>query len=170
MIIIFIIIAIPVGKIIIEKNYLDELNRNINVGSLQLLTTIEGNIEKNSNYIEDGGFGARYFYQIDGEFSFVYSGYPDVLDSYRLTEIHVKSMNHSIFGTTIGNESVDVQNAMNSFGYKQSTHGPDFHGSSQSYIYFIKGKIGITYYLKENNIVESILIRLETTNKDNVVF
>jgi len=164
------ILVILVGKMSIETSYVNELNENVDVDGLQLLTTVESNAEQHSNYDEEGGWGGRFFHQMDGDYSIVYSGYPDVMDSYKLTDIHMKSVKHSVFDITIGSKADAVYTVMNSNGYKKDRHGPSFHGSSQTNYYFTKGKIGIAFYLKEDNTVESILIRLNSTNKMGVVF
>lgn len=161
-IIAIIIISIAILKNIIQMTYISELNRNIEIDNLQLLTPIENSKEiDNPNYYEIGGFGGRFFHQVNDEYYIVYGGYPDVLDKLKLTNIRLQAGDYSIYGLKIGSDIIDVENIMKSHGYKSRIEGP--------YYYYNKGNISIVFYTN-NDMVLSFSIELISTNKKDVVF
>lgn len=146
-----------------ERENISKLNQSLDIDGIQILTAIEYNKEDgNPNYYEEGGFGGRFFHQIDNEFYIVYSGHPDVLDDFKLTDVRVKKGNYSVFGLKIGSDINHVKDIMSSNRYEIKIEGQNYR--------FKKGDISIVFYTDNDGVVLSFLIQVTSTNKDNVVF
>lgn len=98
---------------------------------------------------------------MDEKLTIVYSGFPDVLDDYKLTSIRVNSGLYSVYDLSIGDDMVTVQNTMTSFGYEEIVGGST---------YYRREKLVVSFRKDYKGQVESFYIELESTNKDDVVF
>lgn len=145
------------------KGVIHSINFNMDIDGAVLLAAIDDADQlTNPNYRELGGFGARYFEHLDDRLTLVYSGFPDVLDDYKLTNISVKSGPYSVYGLSIGEKIEVVQNTMTSSGYKEIIGGATY--------YYRRGKLVVTFRKDYKGQVESFSIEVESTNKDDVVF
>lgn len=145
------------------KGIIHSINFNMDIDGAVLLTPIDDADQlTNPNYRELGGFGARYFEHLDERLTLVYSGFPDVLDDYKLTSIRVNSGPYSVYGLSIGDDMVTVQNTMTSSGYEEIIGGSTY--------YYRRGKLVVSFRKDYKGLVESFYIEVESTNKDDVVF
>lgn len=161
-----ILIAIVfISKLYSEKAQFDELNSHVDIYGFHLLDQYNESLGDNPNYYEIGGFGGLFYSHVNDEIQIVYSGYPDVLDDYRLTALDVKAGMSSVFGIGLGSTFETMEKTMESYGYEMNEEDTSEH----SYLYE-KGKISIRFVLDDNRLVDSFYIDVLTTNKKDIVF
>ncbi len=127
------------------------------------LAVLEEELGDITEYEYLGGFGC---YRLEkDDISYEIRGFPDVLDDYRTTAVHFTSSAFSIYGIHVGDAyTEEIADIILSFDFMEAeTTDPD------RYIQFENDKFSIHFTL-ENGIITEISARLESTNKNNVVF
>lgn len=163
--IIFVIIAMTIAllKYVEEKGAHTMLNVGVHIDSVQFLTPIEENLQElNSDYQEDGGFGGRYFTRTDDSLLVVYSGYPDVRDDWKLTQVRIYDPPYSVFELSVTTSIDKVVETMEQKNYNLEIIGSKY--------YYTKGDIEIVFRTDYDDTVSSINIEFKATNKDEIVY
>lgn len=93
---------------------LDELNRESELPFA--LIQPETELGDTGGYDEWQGFGCRGIYNDDVDVTL--SGWPDVQDSYHVTDMHLLSPRYSILGLRVGDAAKSAEELLKSMGYK----------------------------------------------------
>lgn len=118
--------------------------------------------------VEDGyahieAFGC-YLLEND-DIRFCLSGYPDVLDDYHVTQIDLLSDKYHIYGYTLSDSAQEVVEHLTSVGFKKD------EALSSSYNQTVMAKSGVFIRIgSAADVIYSLIIQLEVTNEENVVF
>lgn len=131
------------------------LNSDLPIG----IGILEGDFPDISAYERTDGFGC---YELAGN-GIVYgiSGFPDVTDDYRTTNITITSAEFSVFGISVGDRfSEETENILRKAGLTKN---------EDRILSFEKGKLSITFQLK-GEMIQSIRIYLSSTNRRGVHF
>ena len=127
------------------------------------LAVLEEELGDISEYEYLGGFGC---YRLEKEdISYEIGGFPDVVDNYRTTAVHFTSSAYAIYDIRIGDAyTEEIADKMMELDFmKAETTNPE------RYIRFENDELSIHFTL-ENGIITEISARLESTNKNHVVF
>lgn len=143
------------------KQMIDEFNDH---ASLPFgLAIPEENLGDITEFEYIGGFGCYLLEKED--ISYEISGFPDVLDDYHTTAIRFTSSAYAIYGIHTGDiYTKNLADRMMDFDFmKAETTNPERD------IRFENDKLSIHFTL-ENGIITEIYARLESTNKNHVIF
>lgn len=141
---------------------IDELNGNSNLDFE--MTAYESKLESAEGYESYPGFGCKSYRSSDGLTIYTVSGFPDCLDSYRLTGFSTSDPKYNIYGIYVG---MDLENASEIL--KEQKYRKVEEDSEIDRIDFRRGKVTIRLFYK-NNEISTLDVFLRTTNKKNVVF
>ena len=143
------------------KRIISEFNQN---ASLPFALAIsDDSLGDVSEYTYCGGFGC---YALEKEgIAYGISGFPDVIDDYHITSVTLTSSAYAVYGIRTGDAySESIEDIMRSFDFKtvKATDTNDLKA-------FGNDKLLVQFTLEEN-IITSIYVHLETTNKHKIVF
>lgn len=139
---------------------LDELNRNSELPFA--LTQPEAELGDTSGYWESWGFGCRGLHNDD--VYILLSGWPDVLDDYRVTDIHLLSPQYAIFGLRVGDAAERAAEVLEPRGYELV---PDVRGWGDTY--YIKD--GVIIHLEyHGETISDLTAYVQSTNVEDVDF
>ncbi|MDR1093922.1 MAG: hypothetical protein LBL66_07220 [Clostridiales bacterium] len=139
-----------------NEKYIRALNENFN-GEFQFATAVPENESLGGGFIYEPGFGCYTLNSADGLTNYTVSGYPDCLDGYKVTSFHTEDGKYKLFGFSVGDTRESAEAALTAQGY-----------TAREQDLYVLGKIRFTLFGQEN--IESISVRLETTNKQGVDF
>lgn len=141
---------------------IDDLIQNSNLDFK--LTEDEANLDYSDKYEIMGGFGCYSLLSEDGLTKYTVSGYPDCLDEYKLTGFSTNDSKYSIYGIQVGGDPENALTLLEEYSYKKVEEK-----SNLTVSVFKRGKVFIQIFA-ENDIIKSLSIYLDITNKKNVVF
>lgn len=143
-------------------NEIEELNKNSNLDFE--MTAYESQLESAEGYESFPGFGCNSFRSSDELTTYTVSGFPDCLDSYRLTGFSTSDPKYNIYGIHVGMDLESVSAILKEQKYQRIEEDNDI-----SRLDFSRGKVTIRLF-HNNNEISSMSVFLKTTNKNNVVF
>lgn len=166
--IIFIFLIIIAITILIYLNryyYIKQANKNMQMNGLELLISesdIQYKLDKDFNVL--GGFGGEFYDSKDGKMSIIFSGFPDVLDKWVLTDIKTSNSNCSFYGINIGDSFNKAEEILYDINFSEIETNREYIKT------FKKRKLIVTFTITDHKKIKEMEIKLESTNKKNVVF
>lgn len=140
---------------------LDELDRNSELPFA--LTQPEAELGDTSGYGEWQGFGCWGIYNDDVDVTL--SGWPDVLDSYHVTGMHLLSSRYSVLGLRVGDAAERAEELLESMGYKPL---PEVVRGSGDTCYTRDGVLINLEYQGET--ISGLTVYVQSTNVEDVDF
>lgn len=145
--------------------YISQINKNINAGDVKLLNKYEDlkeTLEK--DFIENPGFGGTFYTNEKDSINIVFSGFPDVTKGYLLTDIEFSDSKYFLYGIKVGDNAAKASEIIKANGFH-------FVKNTNTYeLMFKKDKISVSFEINVSQVIEKIKIKLQSTNKHNVVF
>lgn len=167
-VIIFILLFILIITILFYSsryNYIKQANNNMQMNDLKLLMNEKDIQDKlNEEFHVLGGFGGEFYESKDGKMSIIFSGFPDVLDKWVLTDIKTSNSNCSLYGINIGDSFNKATEILYDINFSE------INTNREHIKVFKKRKLIITFTITNEKKIKEIEIKLESTNKENVVF
>jgi len=142
-------------------NAIDEINAAMSLPFK--LTLPEKDLEYDDEYTMEPGFGC-YVLRKDGLIIFV-SGWPDVTDSYHVTEYRITGSDYGVFGISIGSALDDGVAVFESCGYTG-----DETEAGRRYDFRKNEQVSIALFADTEGFIDEIWLTAITTNKDDIVF
>lgn len=143
-----------------RERALDELNRNSELPFA--LTQPEAELGDTSGYGEWQGFGCWGIHNDDVDVTL--SGWPDVLDSYHVTDMHLLSPRYSVLGLRVGDAAERAAEVLEPRGYELV---PDVRGWGDTY--YIKD--GVIIHLEyHGETISDLTAYVQSTNVEDVDF
>jgi hypothetical protein len=166
MLIFILSIAILGYKIASSDAYINKANEKMDIDGFKLLMKESPSKDmQGKGFSNIGGFGCTpYENQKDG-LRITFSGFPDVLDEYVLTDIETTNPNYNFYDIRVGDDIKRAENILINNGFSRN----DVNNSS-NYSQFNNKKLVITFTLDEEAKIKTIRIFLASTNKQKVVF
>lgn len=140
-----------------------ELNQNSNLDFE--MVAYQSEIESAEGYTAYPGFGCSSFRSSDELTTYTVSGFPDCLDSYRLTGFSTSDPKYNVYGIHVG---MDLESAIAIL--KDQKYKKIEEDSSTYTLKFSRGKVTIRLSHDSQNEICALDVYLKTTNKKNVVF
>lgn len=140
---------------------LDELDRNSELPFA--LTQPEAELGDTSGYGEWQGFGCWGIYNDDVDVTL--SGWPDVLDSYHVTDMHLLSPRYSALGLRVGDAAERAEELLESMGYKPL---PEVVWGSGDTCYTRDGVLINLEY--QGEAISGLTVYVQSTNVEDVDF
>lgn len=135
-----------------------ELNQNSTVPLPMAMP--ESELTDVSDYERMEGFGC---YTLENEdLSITFSGYPDVLDAYHVTEYRIKSDEYHLFGLQTGCDLTDADQIMAEYGYSLTEENDWQHC-------YEKNGVQIVLEVADRQ-VSGFSVYVDTANHENVQF
>jgi hypothetical protein len=146
--------------------YIDKANENMDMGELKLLMKpISPEKMKDKGFSDMGGFGCYPYENTKDGLEIIFSGFPDCVNEYVLTNINTTSTNYHFYGIHIGDDAKKAEDILISNGFSKVNENSD-----NKYIQFKKRKMVVSFPLNEEGKIKEIIIVLQSTNKQGVVF
>ncbi|MDE7261121.1 MAG: hypothetical protein K2N78_03530 [Oscillospiraceae bacterium] len=144
----------------LRERAIGQLNRNSDLPfSLILPETELGDV---SAYSRGGGWGCWSLFNEDADITL--SGWPDVLDSYCVTDIRLRTAKYSVFGLRVGDTAARAGELLEPKGYELV---PDVRGWGDAY--YLKDGVIIHLELSGEEITE-LTVYVQSTNLEGVDF
>lgn len=145
--------------------HITNANKHLDTGIIKLLIKeedIKDMLEQKFTVIP--GFGGKgYSNEVEG-IEIDFSGFPDVLDNYVLTAIKTTNPKHAFYGIHPGDNADNATKNIMKNGFVK------LESTDQHQYRYEKGKILVNLYVNSEAKIEKIIIHLQSTNKENVVF
>jgi hypothetical protein len=144
-------------------NHISEVNKYIKIGEFKLLSekeTVKALLDE--KFANEPGFGGEsYFNEAEG-IKIEFSGFPDVIDKYVLTEIATTNSQHSLYDIHPGDENSKAEQVLIENAFEKSK---DINRHT-----FKRGRISVSLQISDEGKIQVITISLESSNKNNVIF
>jgi hypothetical protein len=143
--------------------YIAQANKHLNMGEIKLLEK-EENIKAMLivKFTPNPGFGLRGYISEKEGIEIRFSGFPDVIDKYVLTDIETTNPRHSFYDIHIGEDVDKAVEVLRKNGFRTSE-------KTGQYTYK-KDRLLVSIDVGSDNKIEKISIQLESTNRLRVVF
>lgn len=144
-----------------DKNemYIQDLNDNFN-GEFKFAEAVQDE-SSDESFLHVPGFGGYSLESVDGLTAYDIGGYPDCLDDAKVIRFETENAKYKIFGFSVGDSMTDGKVSLTGHDYTVSE-------TLQTGVIYTLGKIRICF--SGGDIINSISIILEVTNKKGVVF
>lgn len=166
LIVVFISIIILIWQLLNTNDYIMQANKNMDMHGLSLLIkedTIKGLL--NERFSSTGGFGCKPYSSESDAVEIVFSGFPDALDDYKLTGITTTNPDYHFYGIHIGDTAGAAMDILSKNDFSKQNMNV-----SKENVSFKKGKLYVSLTVDNESKITKISIKLESTNKKNVVF
>ena len=149
-----------------KNNYINEANDHIDMNGLKLLM-IENDVKSilDKKFLSMGGFGCKPYINKNDGIEIVFSGFPDVLDNYKLTSIITTNESYHFYDINIGGTTENAISILTKNGFKSISAE-----NRKDNINFKKGKLNVSLTSDIQSKIIKITLNLESTNKKKVVF
>lgn len=150
----------------LRERAIDQLNKNSDLP--YALTLPKAELGDASAYWQGGGWGCESIY--DDDIDMLLSGYPDCLDEYHITEIHLLTPKYSIFGLRVGDAPERAGELLEPKGYELV---PDVRGWGVEAYYLKDGvflHLEFGYQEDGQQVISGLTAYVLTTNVENVDF
>ncbi len=147
-------------------DYVDELNENFN-GEYKFgeVAPSEDEYERDGFTYSPGWFGAEEVKSLDEKTTYLFGGYPDVLDSYKVIELNTTDQKYKVFKEIgVGTNIIQASSVLMNNDYLGR------YNDINSNYFYTKGRISVNLTVSLDGEIVSLLIRLHSTNVEGVVF
>ncbi|MDR1820813.1 MAG: nucleotidyltransferase family protein [Oscillospiraceae bacterium] len=127
-----------------------------------------GAFAQDSDYEFSPGFGCEFYTSLSARIT--RSGYPDIMDDLHITAIELSSWEYSVFDFCVGDQMDKADRLLKKRGYKTES------AEDARYMVYTKGgvELELTRSISDDcmsyNTIARIIVSVETTNKQNVLF
>lgn len=168
-ILVFVILtAILLTQFLQFKN---QANINASMDKIKLLIKEEDIKELLRNFNTGHGWGCNPYTSPTGDIRLVFSGYPDVQDSYKLTEIEITNPKYNFTGVHIGRTLDVARNILTKSGFSgKNTNNIGNKVFNKDNIIFYKDKLYVVLTINNESKIAKMELIMESTNKNNIVF
>lgn len=144
-----------------SDSYIEEANRNMDINGLKLLMkeNPKQDIYDKGLSFAPGGFGCNVYMNQSGDLRVIFSGFPDVLDEYMLTNIETGSPSYRFYGMGVGDSIKNAEEVLTKNGF-----------TKKEPMRFAKNKLSVSFSVNESSKIIKMNISLSQTNKKGVVF
>lgn len=151
-------------KIAFSYGYIKKVNSKIDMGGFYLLMDQDSKEMENKGFSMTGGFGCRPYESSKEGLRITFSGFPDVLDEYVITDIETTNPSYHFYGIHVGDDIKKAEDILKS----SSFFIKDMEESN--YREFKYKKMVVSFTLDDGGKVTKIRIWLSSTNRKDVLF
>lgn len=161
------VLASAAGYLLFFSNsYIYAINENMDMDGWKLLEKRSSvTYLPNESYIEIGGFGCDAFENEKDGVRIVFSGFPDVLNEFVLTDIAVTDPSFSFYGVRAGDTAEKAETVLKNNGFRRTR--PD---AGEGAFYFSKRKLTVLMTADEQSVITQIRVFLSQTNIRHIIF
>lgn len=152
-------------KTIFSNAYINKANEHMEMGGFKLLMSNSPDYMKNKGFINTGGFGCDPYENQNDGIRIVFSGFPDALDDYVITDIETTNPNYYFYDIHTGDDIKKAEDILTNSGFSKVSVN-----NGSNYCQYKKRKLVVTFDLDEGSKIIKTRINLMSTNKQNVVF
>lgn len=138
-----------------ETSEIDELNKEFN-GEFKFGEEIKNPLSVSYKFVD--GYGGYDLVSPDGQTTFDFSGFYDVMDTYVMTKFESVNEKYKVFGFNVGSNVLDVNEILYRKGYK-------FYERTADANVYKKGIVTMNISI-ENSVIKRIFV---TIGNDNLV-
>lgn len=150
-----------------NNNYINEANEHLNINGLKLLMK-EDDVKEllDKKFVFTGGFGCNPYINENDGINITFSGFPDVIGEYKLTDIKTTNSNYDFYKISVGDNVEEAINILEKNGFKKLNNDKGVIRE----VNFKKRKLFISFLVNDDLKITQITLMLESTNKNEVQF